>query len=680
MAGGARKRNKRWLAAIGALLFLLLATAVWYFAKPQAISSPAPVATAQFIGTETCASCHQAEFKNWQGSHHDLAMQAANRATVLAPFNGERFTANGVTSTFSQRDGKFIVRTDAANGQLQDFEVSHTLGFTPLQQYLIPMPGGAIQALTIAWDSRPKAQGGQRWFHLQAGQKIRAGSELHWTGRQNNWNFMCAECHTTQFQKNYDAQAKTYQSHWSAVNVGCEACHGPASNHVTWAQGARKPLAHYGLLQSLDERKGVHWALNTATGNAQRSKAPATERKEVEMCARCHAHRSQISDDYRHGKPLLDTHIPSPVTPPLYWPDGQMRAEVYNDAPFRQSKMFHQGVTCSDCHEPHSQKLRVPDNGTCLQCHAADTYQAPSHHHHAPDSEGAQCVDCHMPKTTYMTVDPRHDHFIRVPRPDLSPQAGTPNACTNCHTGKPANWAAQWAKTWYPQLAQRSTAPASPTAARLQALVRGEVRDAAQMQSALMDSDNAVRHAAIDALAGAPPHVRAQWLKPLLGDAVRGVRIAAARGLAGVPTQGWSAAEVSALQRATAEYIAAQQFNADRPEAVSNLAMLYADQGRAADAEKLLQQAMAMERDSPSAALNLADVYRAQGRDTEALALLQKLTHDHPKNAAVRHALGLALVRAQRLPEALAALQRAVQLEPDNRQYAYVLEVARQRR
>ena len=679
MAGGARKLNTRWLAAIGALSLLLVATAVWYFAQPPAIPSPAPVAAAQFIGTETCASCHQAEFKNWQGSHHDLAMQVATRQSVLAPFNGERFTAQGVTSSFSQRDGTFFVRTAGADGQLQDFEVSHTLGFTPLQQYLIPLPGGAIQALTIAWDSRPKAQGGQRWFDLQAGEKIRPGSELHWTGRQNNWNFMCAECHTTQFQKNYNATSKTYQSHWSAINVGCEACHGPGSTHVDWARGTRKPLAHYGLLLSLDERKGVHWPVSAATGNAQRSKPPGAQRKEVEMCARCHAHRSQISDDYRHGKPLLDTHVPTPVDTPLYWPDGQMRAEVYNDAPFRQSKMFHQGVTCSDCHEPHSQKLRLPGDATCLQCHAADKYQAATHHHHAPDSKGAQCAACHMPTSTYMTVDPRHDHFIRVPRPDLSVQNGTPNACTHCHTGRSTAWAAQAATQWYPQLAARTPSALPPPDALAQALARGAVRDAAQLKGPLNDADAQLRRIAAEALAGATPAQRTQWLLPRLRDPVRAVRIAAARALAGVSTVGWEASDIAALQAATAEYTAVQQFNADRPEALSNLGLLYADQGRAADAEAMLKQAMAMETDSPAAALNLADLYRALGREADALALLQQLARQFPDSAATRHALGLALVRAQRLPEALAALQRAAQLEPGNRRYAEVLALARKR-
>lgn len=616
-------------------------------------------------------------------------MQVATPKTVLAPFQGERFTQDGVTSTFFQRDNKFFVRTEGADGKLQDFEVTHTFGITPLQQYLIPMRNGAVQALTIAWDSRARDKGGQRWFHLQAGQKIRAGNELHWTGRQNNWNFMCAECHTTQFKKNYNAETKGYSSTWSAINVSCEACHGPGSRHQAWAQQPapdRSGDPSMGLPQTFNERKDVHWAIQTGTGNAQRSKPATADRHEVEMCARCHSHRMQISDNYVHGKPLLDTHVPSLIDNQLFWSDGQMKEEVYNYASFQQSKMFQKGVTCSDCHDPHTAKLRLPGNATCLQCHAADQYQTPTHHFHKADSAGAQCADCHMPKTTYMTVDPRHDHSIRVPRPDLSARDGTPNACTKCHTGKSNGWAAQWVGKWYPLLSGRGTALATQGSpiARASALARdianGKPDALRELTAALSDHDPIMRKTAVDALAGAPADLRAQLLRSLLTDPVKAVRIAAARWMAGAPTTGWSAGETMALKEATQEYIAVQQFNADRPEALSDLAMFHADQQEWQRAEGLLKQAMAMETRSPAAALNLADVLRAQGREDDAQAQIRQVIGQHPANAAAHHALGLSLVRQHRIAEALAPLRKATQLEPGNAQYAYVYKLAQAQR
>lgn len=681
-------RTKHFWVITAALLGLL---ALFSLAQPGTLAFPwrnvpspqVQPAPSHFVGTSQCMRCHENYYLKWRGSHHDLAMQTANAQTVLAPFGGEHFTQDGVTTTFTRRDGRFYVRTDGADGTLQDFEITHTFGVTPLQQYLIPMGNGAVQALTIAWDSRAKDSGGQRWFHLQAGQHIRAGDELHWTGRQNNWNFMCAECHTTQFQKNYDAKTRRYSSTWSAINVSCEACHGPGSRHVDWAglPQAQRP-ADSGLLLSLDERRDTRWTVQPASGNAERSKPPAAGRKEVEMCARCHAHRSQISDQYVHGKPMLDTHVPSLIDPQLFWPDGQMRAEVYNYASFQQSKMFDKGVTCSDCHDPHTAKLRLPGNATCLQCHAADKYQTPAHHFHKTDSTGAQCADCHMPTTTYMMVDPRHDHSIRVPRPDLSVKDGTPNACTKCHTGKSPAWAAQWAQQWYPHLPDRPAPALSGGASVVRAsalalaVANGAPDALQQVTASLSDHDPLVRKTAVDTLASAPADVRAQWLRPLLGDPVKAVRIAAARWLAGAPTVGWSTQAVQALQEATNEFIAVQQFNADRPEALTDLGMLYADQGDWPRAETLLKRAMAMETHTPAAALNLADIFRAQGREDDAQALIRKIIRNHPRNAAAQHALGLSLVRQHRNAEALAALRKATELEPGNRQYAYVYNVA----
>lgn len=687
--------------ALGGLWWL---RADWHPQPPARARGTAQTAPARYVGTPACATCHQAQYQAWQGSHHDLAMQVANASTVLAPFRGERFTEAGVTSVFSQRNGTYYVRTEGADGRLQDFEITHTLGLTPLQQYLIPMPDQGMQALTIAWDTRPKVQGGQRWFHLYAGQHIHAGDPLHWTGRQNNWNFMCAECHTTQFKKNFDPQTRRYASTWSEINVACEACHGPGSRHADWAALAapdRMSDRTRGLVQSLNERAGVRWAIQSETGNAQRSAAPAPPRQEVEMCARCHAHRSQISDDYVHGKPLLDTHVPSLLDRGLFWGDGQMKAEVYNYASFQQSRMYQKGVTCSDCHNPHTLQLRAPGNQTCLRCHAAGKYAAATHHFHTADSAGASCAGCHMPTTTYMSIDPRHDHSIRVPRPDLSLTSGTPNACTQCHAGKSAQWAAQWAGKWYPVLHRRQTpldyalltndrgdAQALPLlanivqdhnqsgVARATALSRMAAHiEPAQMKriaALLADPDPLVRKTAVDALSDAAPTERALWLKPLLSDPVRAVRTAAARWLVGVPTADWSTGDQSALQTALNEYVAIQRFNADRPESHNNLGMLFADQHDWPRAEAALQQAIAMDADLAASSLNLADVYQAQGREAQAQALIRQVIARHPKDAAAHHALGLSLLRQQRGHDALKALREATRLQPDNAAFAYV--------
>ena len=687
------QRGSLKLLSSAAVLIAVAAAVGWllYMAESQT-----PVAL--YVGSKACASCHQAEHQAWQGSHHQLAMQSATRATVLAPFKGERFTEAGVTTTFTERASRFFVRTEGEDGRMQEFEVTHTLGLAPLQQYLIPMPTQGMQAFTVAWDARPLQQGGQRWFHLHADQHIKAGEALHWTGRQNNWNFMCAECHVTQFKKNFDPMTRSYSSRWSEIGVSCESCHGPGSNHLTWAGKnglARLSDASHGLAQWLDERKGVQWVMQSDTGNAKRSVLPGAERKEVELCARCHAHRSQLSDDYVHGQPLLDTHVPSLVEKDLFWVDGQMRAEVYNYASFEQSKMFQKGVTCSDCHNPHTQKIKAPGNQVCWQCHAPAKYDAPAHHFHPMGSAGASCAACHMPTTTYMAIDPRHDHSLRVPRPDLSVTNGTPNACTQCHADKPASWAARWATLWYPALQMRvrpldqalhlsdagdaqalallfkiindtSQAPIVRASALQRASTGWDANDFAAVQALLADRDPLMRRTAVESLSNTPPELRARALPPMLSDPVRAVRLSALRWLAGVSQQDWSAQQTAAWSVALNEYIAVQQFNADRPESFNNLGTLYADMGDWPKAEASLRQAIAIDPQWVPSLLNLADVYRAQGNESQAEATLRKAIASDRSVAVSHYALGLLLLRQKRNKEALLALKRASDLAPED--------------
>jgi predicted CXXCH cytochrome family protein len=352
-----------------------------------------------YVGAQACAGCHSAEYRHWQGSQHAKAMQPATEQTVLGDFNDASFTYAGITSTFSRRDEKFMVRTDGPQGDLQDFEIAYTFGVYPLQQYLIGFPGGRYQMLGIAWDSRPREQGGQRWFHLYPDQHLTHQDPLHWTGLQQNWNYMCAECHSTNLRKNYDSKLKRFNTTWSEINVSCEACHGPGADHLAWAkkEGDRQKLDRtQGLAIALDDRHGLRFQLRAlamkgldlaatalnpsllqaakpAAGNAPPITSPTVNR-ELELCARCHSRRGQFWEDYVFGKPLPDTHRLALLTPDLYYPDGQMKDKVFNHGSFLQSRMHAKGVSCGDCHEPHSGKLRAAGNKVCLQCHLAAKY------------------------------------------------------------------------------------------------------------------------------------------------------------------------------------------------------------------------------------------------------------------------------------------------------------------
>ena len=383
-------------------------------------------------------------------------MAHATEKSVLGDFSDVTFDYYGVRSRFFRKDDKFLVETDGPDGKLATFEVKYTFGLDPLQQYLIEFPDGRLQALSIAWDSRPKQAGGQRWFHLYPNEEIRHDDVLHWTKLNQNWNFMCAECHSTGVRKNYDAAKDHFATTFAEISVGCEACHGQGSRHVGWARDRQSwwPFGKTddpakGLVVHFDERSNVAWPIDPKTGNAKRSTAPATLRKEVETCGLCHARRGQFSENWLPGRWLSETHVVSPISRGLYHADGQMLDEVYNYGSFKQSKMFAAGVTCSDCHEPHGAKLRAPDDGVCVQCHAPDKYASIAHHRHEGASPPLGCASCHMPARTYMVVDRRHDHSFRIPRPDLSVKLSTPNACNDCHTDKTPQWAAASIESWH---------------------------------------------------------------------------------------------------------------------------------------------------------------------------------------------------------------------------------------
>src|SRR5262249_40512385 len=313
------------------------AAAYWWFVQPPRTQAAAamPIPEPTFVTSKVCAQCHDKETQAWRGSDHDLAMQPADANTVLGDFRNAKFEG----TTFFVRDGVYFVNAEGPDGKRADFAIKYTFGVHPLQQYLIEMPGGRMQAFGIAWDSRPKAAGGQRWFSLYPSQKLLPGDALHWTGIEQNWNFQCSECHSTNLRKGFDAATNTFHTTWSEIDVACEACHGPGSNHVAWAKKERGTSDYVGkgLLVALDERKGATWAFASDAHTKQRTPA-RTSSREIDVCGRCHSRAARFADDAGYGKSWADTHRRTPLSEGLYWPDGQMRDEVYNWGSFLTSK------------------------------------------------------------------------------------------------------------------------------------------------------------------------------------------------------------------------------------------------------------------------------------------------------------------------------------------------------
>jgi tetratricopeptide (TPR) repeat protein len=661
-----------------------------YFRRP---SAPQPVAT--FVGNKKCMDCHKAEYDKWQNSHHDRAMDVANDATVMGDFNNAAVDFHGVQSRFYRKDKKFFVHTQGPGGKMGEFEITHTFGWYPLQQYLVPFPAGRLQSLPIAWDINE-----DKWYHLYPDAPIDPGDWLYWTNAGQNWNGMCAECHSTNLKKNYNIQSDAYQTTWSEIDVSCEACHGPGSRHVAWAElpdMARPQTAHYELVV---KAKGIG------------------SRAQVALCAPCHSRRA-ILGDYTHAEPdLLDSMLPSLLTPGLYFADGQILEEVYVYGSFTQSKMYRRNVRCSDCHDVHSIKTVKEGNALCLQCHRAGIYDTQTHHFHKKKGEkgepikaadgkvlfavgtGAECAQCHMPGRHYMVIDYRPDHSFRIPRPDLSIQLGTPNACNRCHADKSNQWADDYITKWYGpgrhvqygtiidggrkqlpeaqkdliKLAADPLYPVIVRATALSLLAAYPRKDTSRAyELALLDAEALIRRTAVDHLNISDRKRQTALLAAMLYDPVKAVRIEAARRMTEIPEPRLDTNQKKIFQATLKDYQKSMEYSADFAFGRYNLGNLYAALKQPDKAIRNYRAAFKIDNLFYPAKVNLAMLYNQMGKDDEAETLLREVVSDHPYMYEVQYSLGLLLAEKKQFAEAATHLASAAKGMPDRARIRYNL-------
>jgi predicted CXXCH cytochrome family protein len=681
-------------------IFLILFCIVLFYCCVE-YTRPENKAAITYAGTEKCQSCHAKEYNSYTGSDHFHAMDSALPRSVKGNFSNSFFVYDRDTSFFYQSDGRYYVRTRDSLGRRTEFMVSYTFGWKPLQQYLVRFEDGRIQALPFCWDTRTKEQGGQRWFHIYGKEKILPGDELFWTGTNQNWNNMCADCHTTNYFKNFDVTDNSFHSTWSESKVSCESCHGPASGHIAWSEKKDMSDSLKGFAINLSGKK-TNWKFNTGKGIAYPDEIVENTTL-IETCARCHARASRISDNYYHGQSFLQTHIPSVIDTANYYIDGQIKAEDYEYGSFLQSRMYAMGVTCINCHDAHSMQLKAPGNAVCASCHAPEKFDVEAHTFHQANSKGSQCVSCHMPTTTYMGIDDRLDHSIRIPRPDLSLALGTPNACNRCHKNETVSWAAKYFSQWYGHklpanntygqlmhtlskssveseaafysLLSSNTYPAIIKATALEQYSQfASPRNSELVKSYLQSNDPNLRLNALHAVSGLPAELILSLVIPLLNDPVLTVRTEAMNALAPLYAQ-LDGLNKQRFDQVLNEYLGIQRNICDRPEGFLNQGIVLTATGGVGEAEQLYLQGLKRFPKFIPLYANTADLYRSLGNETRSKEYLQAGLLLQPGNAMLHYSLGLWYVRSKDNKTAMRELQKAIQLNPSDASFVYAYAI-----
>jgi len=653
----------KWIGA-----FLLLATTfiiIFECCKPGAPVAPPKN---EFTGNASCQSCHKQEHNEWLTSHHYMAMQPANDTTVYGDFNNATLTADGVTSKFYKRDGKFYIHSEDETGAYREMEVKYIFGFTPLQQYLVEFGGGRMQATRMSWDTKAK-----KWFHQYAGDKIPAGDWLHWTGNAQNWNTMCASCHSTNLNKGYDEVSDTYKTTYNDINVSCESCHGPGKNHIDYINGSD--------YKEGEKIKGSLLVLFKGEG----------QMAQVNMCGYCHSRRSDITGNPFPGSEVMEDYIPELPTSDFFFADGQMNDEDYNYTSFLQSKMFSRNIQCTHCHNPHTNKLKLDGSLVCAQCHAKDRYEAESHTLHTLGTTGVNCISCHMPSKLYMGNDLRHDHSFRIPRPDLTEKYGTPNTCNACHKDKSPQWAAEALQKHFgrppayhfsddlvpgsqlgahsePHLAKLAADSAIPDIVRAATMrYLGQLNNETAGRTLLkylVDSSAMVRYTALKGLRNFAPQLWLNAAAPSLSDKVRAVRIAAADLYLDIPQNQFPQEHFQAYTNAKNELSQFIHFQTDFAQGNLQAGDFYQRQNDRPSAEKYYKRAIAKDSQLVTARVNLASNLNATGKNSEALEQLRMAARIQPTSDHIFYTLGLLYAEMGDVKNAEAAFRQTVTLNP----------------
>jgi predicted CXXCH cytochrome family protein len=638
---------------------------------------------------KNCIACHQSENEHWQQSDHAKAMAVPSAETVKGDFNQTSVKHYGQKALFFIKDKQYKITISYDEEQVT-YPVKYTFGYFPLQQYLVETDNGQLQVLPFAWDARNKEDGGQRWYHNYSHEEIRPDDRLHWRQPLQNWNGMCADCHSNGLKRNYNAQTKSFKTTFEDINVSCLSCHGDMPKHQTKItapsinnnKSSKKSLP--GLWMRDKGQNTAHW------------EGVKRDNSFMDTCFGCHSLRSPLTDGFKARTPFLEQFMPQLPSVPNYHVDGQIKEEVYVYGSFLQSKMFSKGVNCLDCHDNHTMKLKVEGNGLCLQCHGAEIYNVKSHHQHSETSAGAQCVNCHMPTTRYMGVDDRRDHSFNIPRPLISAQFGSPNACISCHQEKSNQWASEKLVKWHGKVKEISSSKrllmtlnsgqpinfndhlsiiednmmdviSRASALQMLNFTTQEI-NADVLKPYLSHSEALIRLGAASAGQLLSPADKVLYLSPLLTDKFKAIRIAAVRHLVTSPI---AATDKTAFNDAINELFNANEVASWRGEGRVNQGLLAREMAQPVKAEHAFKEGIKVAPYFDGNYINLADLYRVQQRTSDVNRVLAKGMAMNPTSASLHYAFGLHLVRTQQHANAIHYFERATSLDTGAEQYLY---------
>ncbi len=606
-----------------------------------------------------CGGCHRQQFLDWANSDHAWAFRTIQPKLDSQAFHGQRFD-NGIERLFFSTDAKHArLITDTDSGQ--HWNACYALGRKPLVQYLVAASDGGFHTTGAAWDIQKR-----EWFDVFGNDPRKNGNWGHWRGRGMNWNTQCAWCHMSGFQKNYNSNEDRYRSTWKEPGVTCIQCH----------ELKASPDAATGCMAG--GKKG----------------AALSSQQMHDNCATCHARREELDDHFRIGDRFDDHYkLELPTREGIFYANGMQRDEDYCETGLRLSRMGKAGVTCLDCHDPHTGTLKLTqeDNALCLRCHAngslvgktkAPVIEPSKHSPCPPDSKGAQCVECHMPESFYMVRDPRRDHSFNSPDPQLSLEWGIPNACTDCHRDMNNKKAAETVLQFYGVSAntqasrQRTRAICrawkgkngyqSDLLAALAVEKNGTWR--ATLLELMADCTNCpeAREAALKHLTDESPLARAAAVRILaesnssqawqaLNDPFRVVRTEA----------GWSLRQrLPKNNRARREAEATARFQADQPPGAMKLASFATEDGRLDEADLWYRKAIQWDPSGIVARHDYALFLSRLGRNDEALRQLDASLSLAPKDADLHFKKALCLIELNRVNESLKSLDKAIELQP----------------